>query len=246
MRRPDVDSVLRLTCLSLNVGGCMRHAKTPAASSGVDTVHYAHLAHHIEVPEGSDTANDPLMSTPQPTSLTSLETQDYLEMSLEEAMQLALLNSKVMKDLGATVLRAPDTVRSVNDPSLVETDGRFGIEAALSAFDAQFTTSTSIEHNNRALNNVFFGGGTRLLRQDFSVWQTQLSKISATGPSTPSRTTLSTTPITLRKRLSQCVYDLDGYGSEAPLAAGSGDQVQSDCGTERGSWIRLWCRDRSH
>ena len=172
---------LGLTCLSLIIGGCMRHAKTPAASSGVDTVHYAHLAHHIEVPEDANMSNDPLMSTPQPTSLTSLETQDYLEMSLEEAMQHALSNSKVMKDLGATVLRAPDTVRSVNDPSLVETDGRFGIEAALSAFDAQFTTSTSIEHNNRALNNVFFGGGTRLLRQDFSVWQTQLSKISATG-----------------------------------------------------------------
>ncbi|HEY0980630.1 TolC family protein [Schlesneria sp.] len=171
---------LGLTCVSLIVGGCMRHAKTPAASSGVDTVHYAHLAHHIEVPEGTDT-NDPLYSTPQPISLTSLETQSYVEMSLEEAMQHALANSKVMKDLGATVLRAPDTARSVNDPSLVETDGRYGIEAALSAFDAQFTTNASVEHNNRALNNVFFGGGTRLLRQDFSVWQTQLSKTSATG-----------------------------------------------------------------
>ena len=31
------------------------------------------------------------------------------------------------------------------------------------------------------MNNVFFGGGTRLLQQDFATWQSQLSKTAATG-----------------------------------------------------------------
>jgi outer membrane protein TolC len=172
---------LGVTSVSLAICGCLRHAKTPPASTGVDHFHYSHLTRQIEVPSGNDGTNDPFTTTPRPLSLATVETQEYYELSLEETMRHALSNTKILKDLGATVLRAPDTAKSVNDPSLVETDGRFGVEAALSAFDAQFTTNTSIEHNNRALNNVFFGGGTRILRQDFTVSQTQISKTTATG-----------------------------------------------------------------
>ena len=172
---------LWMTSISLVISGCLRHAKTPPASTGVDSFHYSHLARQIEVPEGTDATNDPFTMTPRPLSLTTVETQNYYELSLEETMRHALSNTKILKDLGATVLRAPDSAKSINDPSLVETDGRFGVEAALSAFDAQFTTNTSIEHNNRAVNNVYFGGGTRILRQDFAVSQTQLSKTTATG-----------------------------------------------------------------
>ena len=171
---------LGVTSINLVLCGCMRHSKTPAASSGVDTSHYSHLARQIEVPDDPGT-NDQFANTPRPLSLTTPETQEYLELSLEETMHFALTNTKILKDLGATVLRAPDVAKSANDPSLVETDGRFGVDAALSAFDAQFNSTLSVESNDRALNNVFFGGGTRLLTQDFDVWQTQLSKTSATG-----------------------------------------------------------------
>ena len=172
---------LGVTGISLVICGCLRHAKTPPPSIGVDTYHYSHLTRQIEFPSGSDATTDPFTSTPRPLSLATIDVQDYYELSLEETMRHALSNTKILKDLGATVLRAPDSAKSVNDPSLVETDGRFGVEAALSAFDAQFTTNTSIEHNNRALNNIFFGGGTRILHQEFTVSQTQLSKTSATG-----------------------------------------------------------------
>ena len=167
--------------INLAVSGCLRHYKTPPATAGVDTGHYSNLARQIEIPDDACDSNDMFTQTPRPLSLSTPESQEYLELSLEETMQFAMSNTKIMKDLGATILRAPDVARSVNDPSLVETDGRFGVEAALSAFDAQFNTNLSVEHNDRALNNVFFGGGTRLLNQDFAVWQTQLSKTSATG-----------------------------------------------------------------
>lgn len=78
-------------------------------------------------------------------------------------------------------MRVPDGIRSKDDPSIIESDPRFGIEGALSAYDATFTSNFSFEKNDRALNNVFFGGGTRILKQDFATWQTQLSKTSATG-----------------------------------------------------------------
>ena len=172
---------LGVTSLNLALCGCLRHYTTPPPTAGVNNSHYSNLTRQIEVPDESPNSNDPFISTPRPLSLSTAESQEYLELSLEETMRYALTNTKILKDLGATVLRAPDVAKSVNDPSLVETEGRFGVEAALSAFDAQFNSNLSVEHNDRALNNVFFGGGTRLLNQDFAVWQTQLSKTAATG-----------------------------------------------------------------
>ncbi|CAK9006083.1 Outer membrane efflux protein, partial [Durusdinium trenchii] len=52
---------------------------------------------------------------------------------------------------------------------------------ALSAFDATFASSLFYEHNNRALNNVFFGGGTRVLKQEAAVFQAQISKRTPFG-----------------------------------------------------------------
>ena len=41
--------------------------------------------------------------------------------------------------------------------------------------------SAYFQNNNRALNNVFFGGGTRLLFQDAAVYQLQANKRTAIG-----------------------------------------------------------------
>lgn len=163
---------------TLVTGGCLRHANTPPA--GIDTGHYQNLAKQIEIPDHGP-SDDLLAATPAPTSLVKPDTQDYLNLTLEETVHLALANSPVLRDLGGTLLRTPDASKSKFDPSVIETDPRIGIESALSAFDAAFTTNMSYENNDRALNNVFFGGGTRLLKQNFGTSQTQLSKTAATG-----------------------------------------------------------------
>jgi Outer membrane efflux protein len=181
-----------LVCLGMTtvlVCGCLRHAKTPApvVSQGDDS-HYQSLAKQIEFPqEPMEYAEQPtphdllIAATPSPMSLETPEATEYLELTLEEAMRLALSNSQVLRELGGTVLRVPDGSRTKNDPSIIESDPRFGIEGALSQFDANFTSTFSHEKNDRALNNVFFGGGTRILKQDFATWQTQVSKTAATG-----------------------------------------------------------------
>ncbi len=177
------NTVLRLLGMtSLVVCGCLRHAATPSSAIGeIDTSHYQQLAKQIEFPDHPTPSDDLLAATPAPLSLATAESQDYLGLSLEETMHLALANSPVLRELGGTVLRTPDGLKSKNDPSIVESDPRYGIEGALSAFDAAFTSNFSFEKNDRALNNVFFGGGTRLLQQDFATWQTQVSKTAATG-----------------------------------------------------------------
>ncbi|HET6422068.1 MAG TPA: TolC family protein [Planctomycetaceae bacterium] len=163
-------------------GGCLRrYLPDPEPSLTVDRSHYAHLTRQIEYPDEATPSDELLAATVRPVSLSSEEIPDYLDLSLEETMHIALAGSRVLRDLGGLVLRAPDTIRTQQDPSIASTDARTGVQAALSAFDASFTTSSSYENNDRALNNVFFGGGTRLLTQNFFVQQSQIAKTAATG-----------------------------------------------------------------
>ena len=164
---------------TLVISGCLRHASTPPM--GIDTSHYQQLAKQIEIPEQQSPTDDLLGATVQPLSLIQKESRGYLELSLEETIQLALANSTILRELGGTLLRTPDVSKSKFDPSVVEADPRFGVEGALSAFDAAFKTSVNYENNDRALNNVFFGGGTRILKQNLATSQSEISKTGATG-----------------------------------------------------------------
>lgn len=178
-----VTSVLRLMGMTtVVICGCLRHAVTPPpAERSIDKAHYQKLAKEIEYPDHAPVDDESLTSTAEPMSLTSPDSSGYCDMTLEEVMNLALANSSVLRDLGGTVLRAPDVSRSKKDPSIIESDPRYGIEAALAAFDANFTSNFSYEKNDRALNNIFFGGGTRLFDQEFATLQTQVAKTAATG-----------------------------------------------------------------
>jgi outer membrane protein TolC len=106
---------------------------------------------------------------------------EYRDMSLDEVIHVAMTNSQVLRDLGATVLRAPETVSSTYQLALQQTDPRFGMEAALAAFDAQLAASAFFQDNNRVFNNAFFGGGTNNFVQDRHDYLVQLSKRTATG-----------------------------------------------------------------
>jgi outer membrane protein TolC len=106
---------------------------------------------------------------------------DYWDLSPEDVVSIALANSKVLRDLGGAVMRVPDRVRTVHDPAIRETDPRFGVEAALSAFDAQLQTSSYMEMNDRAVNNRFLAGNENILVQEFFSQEARLTKRSATG-----------------------------------------------------------------
>lgn len=181
--------LILFSLISTVMCGCLRHsAQTESAVTEVNQSHSRSVAKQIEYPdEPLKLAGHPLpdeeilVATHSPMSLANAEAEEYLALSLQDTMQLAFANSQVLRDLGGTVLRVPDGSRTKSDPSIIESDPRFGIEGALSAFDATFTSNFSFEKNDRALNNVFFGGGTRLLQQDFATWQTQVAKTAATG-----------------------------------------------------------------
>lgn len=154
-----------------------------ASDAPVETFDLPPKQVEVELSEPAEVDVEPSLidATPPPASTSSTDPVQYWDLRLEEAMQLALNNSKVLRDLGGLVLRAPATMRTTSDPSITETDPRFGVAAALSAFDASFAASAFYEKNHRQINNQFFGGGTRELNQDLQVYQTQLTKRAATG-----------------------------------------------------------------
>lgn len=103
------------------------------------------------------------------------------DLSLEEVIRLGLENSKVLRDLGGSVLRTPALAQTVHDPAIQATDPRFGMDGALAAFDAQVTTRMIAQHNDRAYNNLFLGGGAFLFQQDLDNFDTDITKRTATG-----------------------------------------------------------------
>jgi hypothetical protein len=114
-------------------------------------------------------------------TLEDFEHATYRDIELQEAIEIALSNAEVLRDLGATVLRTPQLVSSGQTIGLSETDPQTSIEAALSAYDAQFYAFGKWQNNDRRFNNRFFGGGATAFKQDTHDYVVQMSKRTASG-----------------------------------------------------------------
>ena len=138
-----------------------------------------------------DTLNVPTSSPCQEVNVAAVESlaprtideipTEFHDVTLDEAVQLALQQSDVIRDLGGRVLSAPTSTPTIYEPGIEYTDPQFGVEAALSAFDASLSSQFSYALNDRVFNNQTLGGGAQELQQDLTTLQTQLSKVAATG-----------------------------------------------------------------
>ncbi len=91
-------------------------------------------------------------------------------------MSIALQNSKVIRNLGSlTQFTIADGLvgrtagsMTVYDPAVFESDPQYGVEAALSEFDAQFSTNVFWESTDRPQNvrRAFNSIEPQLLRRD--------------------------------------------------------------------------------
>lgn len=122
----------------------------------------------------------PEQFSPYDLSEADLASGNLVPLRLEECVTYALANSRVMRDLGGTIIRSPQLANSTLDPALVFSDPRAGEEAALSAFDANFFANSFIEENNRRFNNNFYGQNG-LYNQYLGISQIGVNKRSATG-----------------------------------------------------------------
>lgn len=178
------------------VSGCAWTAAGDSAADQDDLARYLEVASEIEVPDVPVVQDPAAVADLPPPRIDSREQLRYRNLSLEEVTRIALLNSEVMRQVGGVVLRAPEAEGTTFDPAIRATDPRFGIEAALSTFDAQYNGFGFVQKNDRALNSNL-SLGRRPLDQRLAGWQSQLTKRTAVG-----------TTYTLRHRTD---YDMNNY-----------------------------------
>ncbi|MBX7165574.1 MAG: TolC family protein [Pirellulales bacterium] len=169
-----------IVCAVLLLGGC-GPAREYYFFEGHELDHYRDVATSIDYPDVSNAQAPDEISGMAPRTLATHGPTEYWDLTLEEAVRMALVNSKVMHDLGGRVITAPQLVATYFDPAIQESDPQLGVEAALSRFDAQLATQVFWEKNDRVINNAIIGGGVRELQQDIGQFRSELSKRAATG-----------------------------------------------------------------
>ena len=142
-----------------------------------DLSHYIGMATNIDYPDVESQTLSEVDGAVRPFSLANSEPKEIWELKLEDAVRFALENSKVMRQIGATplFLRAdniPDAIvrtagqgiPTIYDPAIIQSDPFGGVEAALSAFDAQFKLAGGLL---AAPSSGFSGGdATQILKRD--------------------------------------------------------------------------------
>lgn len=167
-----------LAVLVLLSTGCRPGREFYFKESG-DLTYYRDYATTIEYPV--ETEGPPTIETLPPRTLWNHEPAEYWELTLEEAVQVALANSQVVRDLGGRVVSTPDRVATTYDPAIQETNPLYGVESALSEFDPVFASSIFWQKNDRVFNNSLLGGGVNLFQQDRSQYTSEIRKRTAVG-----------------------------------------------------------------
>jgi outer membrane protein TolC len=131
-----------------------------------------------EVSEAARMASPPLVNE-DPTKIPTLD------MTLAEAVQMAVRQSPVVRDIGGTIVTQPGFISTVYDPSLAHSNPQLGVEAALSAFDAQFASQmfwNKLDQPNN-INTTGLGGvfTPQVFQGTTANHITELSKRTAQG-----------------------------------------------------------------
>ncbi|MGB7325619.1 MAG: TolC family protein [Rubripirellula sp.] len=186
----------------------------------------------IDYPDVDSPSSDSAAHTLAPRSVSDEgEGSEYYDLTLPEAIQTALTNSRVLKDLSGRIMTAPGSALSVYDPAIRQSHPTMGVAGALSAFDAQHSTGLFYTSNDRAINNITLGGGTRQLDQDLAEFRNTLSKQTASGTQFTMRNILLYDASNQPGNLFESSYeDLLEFEARVPLMRGAGTEVNRIAG----------------
>jgi len=207
MRRQICTWGVMLAIVAMAAIGCQPQAPFHFHNNDGALDHSLDIATQIEYPDYDQCSLDEVDKVKPPLSLDNPKPEQMWELSLEEAMRITLCNSTVIRQLGGVVTDASTPVNpngltpqgllllsaggaapgasipTMYTPALTETDPRFGVEAALSAFDAQFAATMAWESNVTPENTsgLVSAFQPQVLRQDTATFQSQLQKFDASG-----------------------------------------------------------------
>lgn len=153
------------------LGGCARMGDLQyligesrvSPEDGTEEVdYYLDQATKIDYPSVYQSSPEEVTLSHEPRTIMDLNKDEIRDMSLEECIRTALLNSTIIRakssfnSPGNSILSSPDRTPSIYDPSIQSSGvlfGSRGVEAALSAFDTSFTTQMTWGRNETVQNN---------------------------------------------------------------------------------------------
>ncbi len=165
----------------------------PEAVTDVEVKEYREWATQVDFP---DVASEPPPSQPlpvEPRRLRNFTKDDLWDITLQEAVHIALSHSDIIRSSGLflspgnPILANPDFAPSAHDVAIQESGvlfGQRGVEAALSEFDAQFTTTMTWGRDERIQNNRFtigLGPGSTLVQETANFNATLQKRLSTGG-----------------------------------------------------------------
>lgn len=150
---------------SLLFSGCGITSKLLPSPGPHDTRQSYHdtVGMQISYPQVAQCMSEPVVaarSAMAPLSVEDPSKLPTLDITLAEAIQMSVRQSPVIRDIGGAVVTQPNFIRTIYDPSLAHTDPNFGVDAALSAFDAQWRSQLNwnkVDQPNN-INRVGLGG----------------------------------------------------------------------------------------
>lgn len=148
----------------------------------------------IEYPDECVPSLDDVKNALAPLTLDNPDPKEEWLLTLDEVRQMALENSKVLRQLSGVnfgangvsgtptlLLASPSAAMTVWDPAIIESNPTAGVQAALSAFDAVWSTTSSWQKADVARNYVSSYQDSVGTRTDTGTFQSTLSKTVATG-----------------------------------------------------------------
>lgn len=175
--------LIGLTLMPSTMTGCRSVSRSANTASTVCTP-CARQLQQIETPRlDCDTSSDgDELITGPPVTIGNYRDVAAWDLSVDQCVEMALANSKILQKLGGVVVSSPEASRTLFDQAIQET-GALSVENALSAFDAELNSSFVYGRSERIFNNAFLGGGAGNLVSNTSRFQTELSKQTASGAS---------------------------------------------------------------
>lgn len=174
--------------------GCVQTGEVKYLGEKDPAPHYFDRSTSLDQPATEDVVADDAIASLAPRTILEERKDEVWDLPLHQCVQIALQNSRVIRTRnsflteGNPILSSADRTPSIYDPSIQETGvlfGSRGVEAALSAFDAQFSTTAVWGRNETVQNNVFGAGGTPggTLANETATVQNRLSKTFGYGGS---------------------------------------------------------------
>ena len=174
----------------LTLIGCASQTNSNLQFDQVTNTPCQSFLQQIETPDlecETCTTGDELRTT-TPLTISNYQDTESWDLTIDQCVEMALANSKVLQKIGGVVVSAPQGVNTLFDQAIQETS-LASVEDALADFDAQLTSSFTYGRSEREFNNLFFGGGTPRLTSNTSNFITELSKQTAAGTSFAMRST---------------------------------------------------------